>query len=206
MQDKKIVKVVVTGGPCAGKTESLSYIKNYFSKKGWKVLIVPETATEFLLNGISDVDGSLTTYDFQMLVTKKQLYKEELYSDAVNLMKNKKILIIYDRGLLDGKSYVPEDVFARILTKGIQMSEREVLNRYDGVIHMVTAAIGAREYYSHNNPARKEDADRAVMQDKKTYNCWKTHPCMFYIDNSTGIAQKIEKVIDSIEKIIELKQ
>lgn len=206
MQDKKIVKVVVTGGPCAGKTESLSYIKNYFSKKGWKVLIVPETATEFLLNGISDVDGSLTTYDFQMLVTKKQLYKEELYSDAVNLMKNKKILIIYDRGLLDGKSYVPEDVFARVLTKGIQMSEREVLNRYDGVIHMVTAAIGAKKHYNNNNPARKENVENAIVQDKKTYDSWKAHPYMFYIDNSTGIAQKIEKVIDSIEKIIELKQ
>ena len=36
---------VLTGGPCAGKTTALSVIEQVLSKKGFKVIIVPETAT-----------------------------------------------------------------------------------------------------------------------------------------------------------------
>ena len=28
-------RIVLTGGPCAGKTTALSWISNYFSKNGW---------------------------------------------------------------------------------------------------------------------------------------------------------------------------
>ena len=43
--EKSISKIVLTGGPCAGKTTALSWIKNAFTKIGYAVLIVPETAT-----------------------------------------------------------------------------------------------------------------------------------------------------------------
>ena len=32
----KINKIVLTGGPCAGKTTALNGINNYFSKRGYK--------------------------------------------------------------------------------------------------------------------------------------------------------------------------
>ena len=33
-EEKKITKIVITGGPCAGKTTAMSWIQNAFTKKG----------------------------------------------------------------------------------------------------------------------------------------------------------------------------
>ena len=49
---KRIHRVVLTGGPCAGKTTSINKIKNFFENIGWKVFCVPETATILLSSGI----------------------------------------------------------------------------------------------------------------------------------------------------------
>ena len=49
----KITKIVLTGGPCAGKTTALSWINNYFTNRGYTVLFVPETATELITNGVA---------------------------------------------------------------------------------------------------------------------------------------------------------
>lgn len=50
--NKRIHRVVLTGGPCAGKTTSINKIKNFFENIGWKVFCVPETATILLSSGI----------------------------------------------------------------------------------------------------------------------------------------------------------
>lgn len=40
-----IHKIVLTGGPCGGKSTGLSKIEQELTEKGYKVFIVPETAT-----------------------------------------------------------------------------------------------------------------------------------------------------------------
>ena len=53
-EDKKdIKKIVVTGGPCAGKTTALTWITNTFTKLGYAVIIIPETATSLITNGVA---------------------------------------------------------------------------------------------------------------------------------------------------------
>lgn len=42
----KIIKIVITGGPCAGKTTALSKIEKTFTELGYSVLFVPEEAIE----------------------------------------------------------------------------------------------------------------------------------------------------------------
>ena len=37
----KVKKIVLTGGPCAGKTTALQQIEREFTEKGYHVLIVP---------------------------------------------------------------------------------------------------------------------------------------------------------------------
>jgi thymidylate kinase len=49
-------RVVLTGGPCAGKTTSMNRIRSFFEKVGWKVFTVPETATILLSTGIHFYD------------------------------------------------------------------------------------------------------------------------------------------------------
>ena len=45
---KIFAKVVLTGGPCAGKTSALTKIEEELIEKGYKVFIVSETATELI--------------------------------------------------------------------------------------------------------------------------------------------------------------
>ena len=53
MNDKKCKKIVLTGGACGGKTESLPFIKEHFTKLGYEVYIVNEMATILILGGIT---------------------------------------------------------------------------------------------------------------------------------------------------------
>lgn len=48
-----IQKIVITGGPGAGKTTGMSWIQNEFTKLGYTVLFVPETATELITGGVA---------------------------------------------------------------------------------------------------------------------------------------------------------
>lgn len=46
--EKQIYKIVITGGPCAGKSTALTWIQNEYTKKGYTVIFVPESATELI--------------------------------------------------------------------------------------------------------------------------------------------------------------
>ena len=47
----EIKKIVLTGGPCAGKTTALVKIVEYFSGMGYKVFTVPEVPTLYSTGG-----------------------------------------------------------------------------------------------------------------------------------------------------------
>ena len=47
-RNMKISKIVITGGPCAGKSTAMSWVQNAFTQIGYTVLFVPETATSLL--------------------------------------------------------------------------------------------------------------------------------------------------------------
>ena len=80
-KEVKISKIVLTGGPCAGKTTALTWINNYFSKRGYTVLFVPETATELITNGVAPWTCG-TNYDYQTFQMKLQKVKEQIFDDA----------------------------------------------------------------------------------------------------------------------------
>ena len=62
--DMEIAKIVITGGPCAGKSTAMSWIQNAFSKMGYAVLFVPETATELITGGVAPCSCG-TNADYQ---------------------------------------------------------------------------------------------------------------------------------------------
>ena len=71
---KKIFNFVLTGGPCGGKSTAINKIYQDLSERGYKVLIVPETATELINSGITvNFVGSVR---FQEILFYKQLKKE----------------------------------------------------------------------------------------------------------------------------------
>lgn len=202
-KDKKINinKIVLTGGPCAGKTTALTWLNNYFSKRGYTVLFVPETATELISNGVAPwTCGS--NYDYQTFQVKLQKIKEEIFEQAANTMKNDKILIVCDRGVLDNKAYMKEAEFKRILKEN-GTNETKERDSYDAVFHLVTAAKGKEDIYTlSNNVARTETVEEARKLDDKIISAWTGHPHFRIIDNSTDFEEKLERLLKEISAFL----
>jgi CYTH domain-containing protein len=110
--------------------------------------------------------------------------------------------ILYDRGIMDNKCYMPLCDFYSLLEKH-RTNEMQVKSRYDAVFHLVTAADGAEEYYTTgNNTARKESVEEARILDKKCIAAWNGHPHFRIIDNSTNFEEKIKRLLAQVYSAI----
>ena len=194
---QSISKIVITGGPCAGKSTAMSWIQNHFSKIGYKVLFVPETATELITSGVAPwTCGS--NVDYQKCQLELQIEKEKIFEQAARTMLDDKILIVCDRGTIDNKAYMSEIEFIHTMQS---IGKNEVLLRdsYDAVFHLVTAAKGASDFYTTaNNSARTESIEEAVVLDDKLISAWTGHPHLRVIDNTSTFEDKMKRLIDEI--------
>lgn len=196
-----ITKIVITGGPSAGKTTGLSWIQNEFTKRGYKVLFVPETATELITGGVAPWTCG-TNLDYQRCQMKLQMEKEKVFEQAAASMPDEKILIVCDRGAMDNRAYMTDEEF-QIILKEIGKTEIELRDSYHAVFHMVTAAKGAEEFYTtENNAARKENISEAAALDDKLIAAWTGHPHLRVINNNTDFEQKLVKLISEIRSFL----
>ena len=187
-----IKKIALTGGPCGGKTTAIPYIVELAESFGYQVIVIPEIATSMKLEGLTpDVMGRKA---FQMEIARRQVEAEKFASSRAG----SKELILCDRGLYDGKSYVTEEEFAEIL---INVDANSV-KPYDAVFHLVTTAIGAPQYYTvENNKARTSSAERAMMLDKKTKDSWSDYQVKVIANNGTW-EQKIDELLCAVAAIL----
>jgi len=64
---RKIWKLVLTGGPCGGKTTGQARLSTFFENLGWKVYRVPETATVLLGGGVNFAElPEYAQFEFQV--------------------------------------------------------------------------------------------------------------------------------------------
>lgn len=199
---RKITKIVITGGPCAGKSTALSWIQETFTNKGYGVLFVPETATELIMGGVAPWTLE-SNYDFQSAILKLQIEKERVFENAASKLFDKnKILIVCDRGTLDSKGYMSKYEFQKLL-KSLNLTETHLKDEYDGVFHLVTAAKGAEQFYTlSNNQARTETIEEAVEKDNNLISAWAGHPHLRIIDNTTDFENKMKKLISEISALL----
>ena len=180
-----ITKIVITGGPCAGKSTAMSWVQNAFSQMGYRVLFVPETATELISGGVAPWSCG-TNGEYQKCQLRLQLDKENIFEQAAMTMDVPKVLIVCDRGTLDNKAYMDQLEFAVALDY-LGSNEVELRDNYDAVFHLVTAAKGAEEFYTTaNNTARTETPEEAAALDDKLIEAWTGHPHLRVIDNSSN--------------------
>lgn len=192
-----ITKIVITGGPCAGKTTAMSWIQSNFTKLGYTVLFVPETATELITGGVAPWTCG-TNAEYQKCQMKLQLEKEKIFELAASTMPVDKVLIVCDRGALDNKAYMSELDFSTVITS-LGCNEVELRDNYDAVFHLVSAAKGAEQFYTTaNNAARTETVAQAAELDDKLIAAWTGHPHLRIIDNAAGFEDKLKKLIAEI--------
>lgn len=200
--ERQITKIAITGGPCAGKSTALSWINEEFTKKGYKVLFIPETATELITGGVAPWTCE-TDIDFQTAILKLQLAKEEIFEEvAQHLYDAQKVLIVCDIGTLDGKAYIEKHNFDKILNN-LHLTETQLKDSYDAVFHLVTAAKGASEFYTlANNSARTETIEEAIANDDKIISAWTGHSHFRVIDNSTDFKKKMQRFVTEISNFL----
>lgn len=199
----EIIKIVLTGGPCAGKTTALNTIKKYLSENNIPVITVPETATELILNEQKIVNCD-TVYKFQSLVLRKQLSKERIAEDYIKDIKKPsgQCVIIFDRGIIDNKAYLNnKNEFKQLLLEH-NLTEIEVLDSYDMVLNLLSLATCKVREYNFCNKARMENIEEAIEVDKKTSQAWIAHRNLKIIDSSISLEEESQIIINYIKEIL----
>ncbi|MBP3442400.1 MAG: AAA family ATPase [Clostridia bacterium] len=197
----KISKVVITGGPCAGKSTAMSWVQKAFTQMGYAVLFVPETATELITGGVAPWTCA-SNVEYQKCQLKLQIEKEKIFEQAARSMTADKVLIVCDRGTIDNKAYMSNVEFAEAV-QFIGSNEVELRDSYDAVFHLVTAAKGAEEFYTtENNSARTETAQEAAALDDKLISAWTGHPHLRVIDNSSAFEDKMKRLVAEISAFL----
>ena len=199
--EHQITKIVITGGPCAGKTTAQSWIQSEFTKKGYPVIFIREGATDIINSGLNH-DALTNNKDFQKAILKYQLERENIIYEACKKLKNNKVLIVCDRGALDGKCYMSNIEFRQML-KECNTDEIELRDGYDAVFHLVSAAKGAKECYTlENNTARSESVEQAGIAVDKIIAAYTGHPHFRIIDNSTDFKTKMLRLVSEISAFL----
>ena len=196
-----IRKIVVTGGPCAGKTTAMGWIREALSGHDYTVLFVPETATELISGGVAPWTCG-TNVEYQQLQVELQLKKEDLFLRAARTMPGRKILIVCDRGIMDNLAYMTHEEFQMVL-EHVGHTEEELIATYDAVFHLDTAARGIQNAYTlANNGARIETPAQAIDLDDKTRAAWENHPYRRIIGSGEDFVGKMRMLIREIETFL----
>ncbi|KAJ8603923.1 hypothetical protein CTAYLR_009718 [Chrysophaeum taylorii] len=200
-----VVRIALTGGPCAGKSSSLEQLNKVATAEGFDVVTAPESATLMFNSGLLFDDANDTgLLTFQAALMALQLQMERSLT-AVAASTGRPTIIVFDRGLMDAKGYMEEDMWNAVLDAH-NISEHYVLRRYDGVIHLVTAANGASEFYKfgivHDDSGkvvyRNETPEQAVDLDNKMQAAWAPHTRHVVIDNQGSFVDKLRRATDAV--------
>lgn len=175
-------RIVLTGGPGAGKTALLELIRQSFCEH---VSVLPEAAGIVFGGGFPRHSDSECQRAAQCAIyhVQRQL---EITGDSHN-----PAVVLCDRGTLDGLAYWPgnpDDFWAAV------RSTRDLeLGRYDVVIHMRTPS---REMgYNHSNRLRTESAARAAEIDALILDAWAGHPRRRLIDPAENFLEKASRAV-----------
>ena len=192
----KANKIVLVGGPCGGKTVSIKFIKQKLNENGYSVKTVEETATSLLKLGYAP-NENISLFDFQNLLLKIQFLNEYMYEDMFDI-------ILCDRGIFDGKIYIGENEFEKLL-KINRLDEQNIFSTYDGALYFRSIAYEYPKLFkikrSYENPEigqRRDELSRDVWLKKIV-------PCEY--NNLDGLENKQKVIYQSLkEKLMELKK
>ena len=197
-------KIVLTGGPCAGKTTALVKIMEHFSSIGYKVFIIPELPTLFLQAGMDYLtDNKDLFYEGEKATLEIQIALEDKFLQMAKSVKQP-VLIVCDRGTMDISAYMNPVLWNQIISD-VKMNNEMLRSRYDAVLHLVSAADGAEQFYTTaTNNKRTEGIELARILDKKVIQAWSEHLHLRVINNHEDFETKLERVLQEISDVLEI--
>lgn len=170
-------RVVLTGGPGAGKTALLELIRQSFCSH---VKVLPEAAGVVFGGGFPREDDPACRKAAQRAIFHVQ-HELEVVGDS-----HHPAIVLCDRGTLDGLAYWPGP--AEEFWAGMGTTLDSELARYDVVIHLRTPALESG--YNHQNPLRTESAAVAAEIDARIAHAWDAHPKRVFVESSSDFLDK----------------
>lgn len=187
-------RIVLTGGPCAGKTTIAQVLEKAFSDR---LIVLPESASLLFRGGFPRWTEPASAEALQ-----RAIYHVQVNLEAVHHARYPKRVLVMDRGTVDGAAYWtkgPADFYAALGT-----SAKAELDRYDMVIYLESAGRDAYEQNMKRNAARTETWDEASALDRLTRQQWEAHKNLIVVHNNTSFSSKISAVLTAVEE--ELKK
>lgn len=180
-------RIVLTGGPGAGKTALLELIRQSFCEH---VTVLPEAASVVFGGGFPREEDVLCRRAAQRAIFHVQR-ELEMAGES-----HRPAIVLCDRGTLDGLAYwpgSPADLWASVST-----TREAELGRYDAVIHLrtPTAALG----YNHQNPLRTESPSAAAELDARVLLAWEGHARRYVIASSADFLDKAARALDALRE------
>jgi predicted ATPase len=175
-------RVVLTGGPGAGKTAVLELVKQSFCSH---VMVLPESAGIVFGGGFPRRDDRESAQAAQRAIFYVQ---RELENAAEGLNP---AVILCDRGTIDGAAYwtgKPD------LWDSVGTTLPTQLARYSAVIHLRVPSL--EEGYNYTNPLRIETAEDARMIDERIARLWNGHPHRHSIAPAVTFLEKAARVLE----------
>lgn len=177
-------RIVITGGPGAGKTAVLELIRQYFCRH---VAVLPEAAGVIFGGGFPRGDAS----EMRRAAQRAIFYVQRELEAAPG--EQNPAIVLCDRGTIDGVAYwTGGDDFWR----AVGTTHEEQLGRYHAVIHLRTP--GADGGYNHQNPLRIESVTEALAIDARIADAWSKHPRRVTVDPTTDFLTKARQALTAL--------
>jgi len=181
-------RIVLTGGPGAGKTAVLETVRRHFCEH---VVVLPEAASIVFGGGFPREASAQARAAAQRAILHVQRQLERWATETRNAA-----VVVCDRGTVDGLAYWPfveEDPLAELGT-----DHRSELARYDRVIHLRPPP--AEDGYDHSNPLRTEDAAEAQAIDARIEAAWAAHPQRTFVPSTHDFLEKVTATLERIRE------
>lgn len=198
--------IVLTGGPCSGKSSILALIRDRLSKRGMQVLTVPEYATHFFANSDGfqvDWVGTQKEEALQDILLRFQVTQENMFHDFASL-NSKPAVLLLDRAVMDQKVFVSSDKIWESALKDSSVTEEQLLARYDLVMHLGTCAKGGDYQWGpgSNNPGRYHNPEEAAKLDDTCAQVYDKHKQFRMVPHCGKFEDKVEHVMKYLEEAL----
>eukprot|EP01051_Picozoa_sp_SAG22_P004828 SAG22_NODE_270_length_13234_cov_13.248573_4_plen_284_part_00 len=176
-QQQPVFRVVLTGGPCGGKSSSQQLLTAQLTEAGYAVLFVPEVPYLIITGGAAypglAPENAAKLQAFEHGIVKAQMALEDAFV-GIARAGDRPAVLLCDRGLLDVAAYLPRERWLQLLGE-MGHTEQQLAPRYDLVLHLVTTAHGLEPVFleqAANNAARSEGPEAARALDDAVLESW----------------------------------
>jgi predicted ATPase len=174
-------RIVLTGGPGAGKTAVLELARQYFCKH---VLVLPEAAGILFGGGFPRSDVLL-----ERAAAQRAIFRVQRELEQIGDHRDELAVVLCDRGTIDGEAYWPGPL---TMLESLGEDRDNELARYERVIHLRTPA---GNNYNYSNPLRIENAKEAALIDERILRVWDGHPRRDVIASTDDFLDKAREAV-----------